>query len=241
MLKSKSSGYGERAILSSIINKNMRAMAIRVNDIAGVAGFVLPGDHVDINLTRSAKGGKKGALMTDIMLQRIKVLGIGQDANDTRSKPGVVKAVTVEVTPTQAQKLILAAQLGSLSLSLRNITNAEAVAPKRVTERDLDFGEANLPNEVEPSLFASVGESTPEPKPLVMKQKIVKQPISVVSTSRKDPFSAVRIVRALKASKVEVPIEKKTSQASSASAPLNLLSVQPIGANAIGGTAAGTE
>ncbi len=241
VLKSKITGYGERAILSSIIKKNMRAMTIRVNDVAGVAGFVLPGDHVDINLTRS-KGGK-GGLMTDILLQRVKVLGIGQDANDTRQKAAVVKAVTLEVTPSQGQKLILAAQLGSLSLSLRNMTNADAIPPKRVTERDLDFGEANLPNEPEPSLFASVGESAPEPKPLVVKQKIVKQPINVVSTNRKDPLSAVRIVRALKASKVEVPKEKQSSRPSSAtaSAPLDLLSVQPIGANAISGTSAGTQ
>ena len=104
VLKSKVSGFGGRAILSSMIAPDMRAMTIRINDVSGVAGFVLPGDHVDIILIRDFGGSP----VTDILLQNIKVLGIDQDANQNRQQPGVVRAVTFEVTPTQSQKLVLA-------------------------------------------------------------------------------------------------------------------------------------
>jgi pilus assembly protein CpaB len=133
LLKSKISGFGGRASLSTILAPEMRASTIRVNDINGVAGFVLPGDHVDIMLTRDAGG--TGNLLTDVLLQNVKVLAIDQDANEARAQPAVVKAVTLEVTPVQAQKLVLAQRLGQLSLSLRNITNAVAEKPKTVTLR----------------------------------------------------------------------------------------------------------
>ena len=100
MLKTKISGFGGRASLSTILAPEMRASTIRVNDINGVAGFVLPGDHVDIMLTRSA-GGSEANLLTDILLQNVKVLAIDQDANEDRAQPAVVKAVTLEVTPVR--------------------------------------------------------------------------------------------------------------------------------------------
>ena len=110
IMKSKITGFGGRASLSMMIAPGMRATTIRVNDITGVAGFVLPGDRVDILLTRNPDGGGRrgGNLQTDVFLQNMKVLAIAQDANEDRSKPGVVKAVTFEVTPVQAQKLVLA-------------------------------------------------------------------------------------------------------------------------------------
>src|SRR3546814_5616388 len=77
----------------------MRAVTIRVNDVAGVAGFVLPGDRVDVLLTRDRTGGEGGNvannLITDVLLQNVKVLGIDQDANQEKDKPSVAKAVTL--------------------------------------------------------------------------------------------------------------------------------------------------
>ena len=146
ILKSKITGFGGRASLSTLIAPGMRATTIRVNDVSGVAGFVLPGDRVDVLLTRDPESGKRrgGNLQTDVFLQNMKVLAIAQDANQDRNKAAVVKAVTLEVTPTQAQKLTLAQKLGSLSLALRHINTVNAEAPQSIKARDLSVGEANL-------------------------------------------------------------------------------------------------
>ena len=153
VLKAKVSGFGGRASLSAILAPEMRATTISVNDVTGVAGFILPGDRVDIMLTRSRSGGKGGGadLLTDVLLQNIKVLAIAQDANEDRNKPGVVKVVTFETTTVQAQKLVLAQRIGALSLALRHVLNVVAETPKTVTLRDLKIGEANvLPGETKP-------------------------------------------------------------------------------------------
>jgi pilus assembly protein CpaB len=126
VLKSKISGFGGKATLSSVIEPEMRAVTIRVNDVVGVAGFVLPGDRVDVLLTRRQVAQHDDRPYTDILLQNVRVLAVDQEANETRNKPVVAKAVTVEVTPHQAQKVTLAAQVGHLSLALRKESNARA-------------------------------------------------------------------------------------------------------------------
>jgi pilus assembly protein CpaB len=140
ILPAKLSGEGGRATLSSIVADDMRAVTIRVNDVLGVAGFVLPGDRVDILLTREL--GKDNPI-TDIVLQNMKVLGIDQDANDESDKPKVVRTVTVEATPYQGQKLTLAAQVGSLTLSLRNHLDVQPAPQRTVTVADLGGSEIN--------------------------------------------------------------------------------------------------
>ena len=89
VLKSKVSGFGGRASLSAIISQKMRAATIRVNDVNGVGGFVLPGDRVDVLLTRDPTSGKRGGknLMTDILLQNVKVLALDQNSNESKEKP----------------------------------------------------------------------------------------------------------------------------------------------------------
>ncbi len=191
ILESKISGFGGKASLAAILSPEMRAVTIRVNDVAGVAGFVLPGDRVDVLLTRDKTGGAGGNvssnLITDVLLQNVKVLGIDQDANEEKDKPSVAKAVTLEVSPQQAQKLALASQLGSLALMLRNIADAEAEQVRTVSTRDLSVGEVNEPAVVEVPKKAS--------KPV----KIVRRP-----KEEEDPFSAVRIVRGTDATSYKV-------------------------------------
>lgn len=134
VLLSKISGPGGRATLSAVIDKDKRAMTIRVNDVLGVAGFVLPGDHVDIMLTRNLDRNNP---TTEILLQNMRVLGIDQDANQQKDKPSVAHAVTLEVTPEQAEKLTLAPTVGTLSLALRNTANADETATSPVGLPDL--------------------------------------------------------------------------------------------------------
>jgi len=144
----KITGPGQRATLSAVVEQGMKAVTIRVNDVLGVAGFVLPGDRVDILLTRSNRGsaaGEKGYV--DVLLQGMKVLAIDQSADDRKDQPVVVKAVTLEVTTEQAQKLTLASSVGSLSLALRNVISGKAEETRRVTVSDLTTDQLPESNE----------------------------------------------------------------------------------------------
>jgi pilus assembly protein CpaB len=134
ILSVKITGPGQRATLSAMLHEGMKAVTIRVSDVEGVAGFVLPGDRVDIALTRL--DGKGGAT-TDVVLQNATVLAIDQVADERTAAPSVAKSVTLEVDTVAAQKLDLAASLGNLSLLLRKA--GETTSPKslRVSLKDL--------------------------------------------------------------------------------------------------------
>ncbi len=133
VLAPKLTGPGQRATLSATLAPGMKAVTVRVNDIEGVAGFVLPGDRVDILLTRRAD--KSG--MTDVVLQNTRVLAIDQLADERTDKPAVVKAVTLEVDTAAAQKLTLSGQLGTLSLALRKAGEATTEDNRRISADDL--------------------------------------------------------------------------------------------------------
>ena len=116
MLALKVTGAGQRATLSALVKPGMKAVTIRVNDVEGVGGFVLPGDRVDVALTRQID---KTSATTEVVLQNAKVLAIDQSADERATKASVPKSVTLEVDTLEAQKLSLAATVGSLSLLLR--------------------------------------------------------------------------------------------------------------------------
>jgi pilus assembly protein CpaB len=143
ILAAKVSGPGQRPSLSIMIEEGKKAVTIRVDDVLGVAGFVQPGDHVDVLLTRSERGIANGAAsinsaFTDLLLQSVRVLAIDQLADrNTQAKP--VKAVTVEVETAEAQKLVLAASIGQLSLALRRAGGLETSAARRIGLQDLPY------------------------------------------------------------------------------------------------------
>jgi pilus assembly protein CpaB len=174
ILVSKVTGPGQRASLSAVITSGMRAMTIRVNDVLGVAGFVLPGDRVDIMLTREII---KQQPITDVLLQNVKVLGIDQRSDEQDNQPDVVKAVTIEVTAEQGQKLTLAATVGTLSLALRDVSNVELAKVRPVTLKDLGITEA-------------IG--TVEPKP---EKKTEKPVVKIVPKSKGDGLPSIGITR----------------------------------------------
>lgn len=180
VLLSKVSGPGGRATLSSVIPSGDRAMTIRVNDILGVAGFVLPGDRVDIMLTKTADRTNS---TTEVLLQGVRVLGIDQDANQQKDKPVVAHAVTLEVTPEQAEKLTLAATVGELSLALRNTGNTDEVAIRPVGLGDLRAAVAQADKDKDKS-----------PQPAV------------------DPMASVRILRGVTPTEYEVGIAGQGSK-----------------------------
>jgi pilus assembly protein CpaB len=141
VLASKITGPGQRATLSAMLQDGMRAVTIRVNDVEGVAGFVLPGDRVDVALTRQKDNNGKDRSSTDVVLQNTRVLAIDQIADERNDKPSVVKAVTLEVDTAGAQKLSLAASVGTLSLMLRRAGEAALESTRAVTLSDLTAGD----------------------------------------------------------------------------------------------------
>ena len=147
LLGFKISGPGGRGSLSSLISEGMRATAIRVTDVAGVAGFVLPGDYVDVIYTRDqeSRRGNSSVLLSDVILQNIRVLGIDQNLDSQTSDPNVVKTVTVEVSNQDAQRLHLAMDAGRLSLTLRRIGEEDIQKEKPISSKTLVAKAAKAP------------------------------------------------------------------------------------------------
>ena len=141
VLSTKITGPGQRATLSATLQDGMRAVTIRVNDVEGVAGFVLPGDRVDVALTRQKDSNGNNHSSSDVVLQNTRVLAIDQIADDRNDKPAVVKAVTLEVDTAGAQKLSLAASVGTLSLMLRRAGESSVEATRVITLSDLAAGD----------------------------------------------------------------------------------------------------
>lgn len=106
--------------LAAVVGANMRAVSVRVNDVVGVAGFLLPGNRVDV----VAAYRDRQDVLSETVVQNVKVLAIDQSASSDKNEPVVVRAVTLEVTPEDAEKLILAEQRGDIQLALRNPLDA---------------------------------------------------------------------------------------------------------------------
>jgi pilus assembly protein CpaB len=141
ILTAKVTKPGQQASLSTAIAKAMLAVTIRVDDVNGVGGFVQPDDRVDIMLTRRAFKGKAGEVQasevyTDVLLQNIRVLAVGQKL-DRSTKVKQARTVTLEVDRVRAQKLVLAASVGTLSLALRNTTSVDVGKSRRISLNDL--------------------------------------------------------------------------------------------------------
>jgi pilus assembly protein CpaB len=139
VLRSKTTGPGQRASLSSLLQDGKRAVTVRVDDVRGVAGFILPGDFVDVVLIAEDASARRESY-SETLLQNLKVLAVDQLASERQEQPTVPKAVTLEVTPEQAQKILLATNVGRLSLTLRRLADGSFAASRRVTEKDLGEG-----------------------------------------------------------------------------------------------------
>lgn len=133
VLKSKITGFGERATISAQLTPGMRAFTLRIDTVSGVAGFLLPNDRVDVFLTRNDGDG----LTANLIMQNVKVIAVDQFADQDANRARVARTATVEVTPEDAQKLALAQQIGRISLSLRQIdetTTSAGVKPVAVDD-----------------------------------------------------------------------------------------------------------
>jgi pilus assembly protein CpaB len=137
VLRTKITAPGQRAALSSVLDPGKRAVTVRVDDVRGVAGFIQPGDRVDVVLIRTEAESRSKEGYSDVILQSAKVLAIDQITGERTEQPTIAKAVTLEVGAEEAQKILLATNVGRLSLILRQPAEANAEPVHRVTERDL--------------------------------------------------------------------------------------------------------
>lgn len=147
ILDGKLAPIGTRGGLSAVIAEGKRAMTVRVNDVIGVAGFALPGNHVDVMVnTQQDKDGRQmdSKQISKTVLENVLVLAVAQEAGRDDTKPKVVSAVTLELTPQDSEKLDLARSVGTLSLVLRNQVDKNPVTTAGVTKNDL-LGEKRTP------------------------------------------------------------------------------------------------
>src|ERR1022692_591829 len=170
IIESRLAPKGAGGGMASMIPPGMRAVAVRVNEVVGVAGFVVPGMHVDILISGNSPGGNCGqGTLTQTLLQNIEVLSAGQDfKKDAEGKPVMVQVVNMLVTPTQAEQLSLAASQTSIQLVLRN---------------PLDHEIAKTPGTALQRLFMN-GKLAPPPLDIAPRPRAVpKRPVPVVAAA----------------------------------------------------------
>ena len=124
---------GSRGFMAAVLTPGMRAVSVPINATTGIAGFVFPGDRIDLILTHKLSSGKgkkrKSSQVSETVLTGVRVLGVDQRSNDQTQGKGRVKipkTTTIEVTPKQAEMVAVAKELGKLSLSLRSLAIEEA-------------------------------------------------------------------------------------------------------------------
>jgi pilus assembly protein CpaB len=153
ILQSRLAPLGTKGGLSSVINEGKRAITVKVNEVIGVAGFALPGNQVDVIVSTKDEADKP---VSKIVLERILVLAVAQEANRDETKPKVVSAVTLEVSPEQAEKLDLARSVGSLSLALRNQLDKNGTTTPGARKNDLLQITAPEPPKAQPKPVTAV-------------------------------------------------------------------------------------
>jgi pilus assembly protein CpaB len=193
--------------LSAVIPEGYRAMTVKVDDVVGVSGFIMPGSFVDVvaTITPLAQAGAANGPISKIVLQNIKVLASGAkiDSPENQRQPSEVKAVTLQVTPEQAEKLVLAANEGKLQLVMRNYSDQEDTQTKGANKSTLLTGESFVPQPAPPS------EKTQESKPVANHAPRIRH-ASVALREEKPaapPVSrnAVELIEGAKRRDVEIP------------------------------------
>jgi pilus assembly protein CpaB len=160
VLAAKVTGPGQRATLSAIISPGMTAVTVTLSEAQGVTGLAMPGDRVNVVLTRSVD---KDQAYTDVLLQNVRLLAIDQIMDQRAERPLAIRNATLEVMPQDAKRVALAATVGSLSLMLRKAGEESAGAIGRVGLKDL------LAGAPEPDTTASQGNANPGRRQAVVK------------------------------------------------------------------------
>ncbi len=144
LINAKGSGF-----MAAILPSGMRAVSTQISPETGAGGFILPNDHVDVLLTRRDREAEKlagGEVQTsETLLSNVRVLAIDQNVQEKDGQKVVVgKTATLELSPRQAETLVLAQRLGTISLALRSITDARRDDPKVDDQSERRSGAVNV-------------------------------------------------------------------------------------------------
>jgi pilus assembly protein CpaB len=164
IMANKVSDFGQKVTIVDSLAPGTRAVAIRVDAVTSVGGFVTPGDFVDVLLTR----GDSNTLITDTILRKIRVVAVDQSADELQDSPALAATVTVEATADESQILALAQKAGTLSLALRDPDTPDTAPVERLRLSDL------VPDD------PVVVEPTPEAAPAPVVAEPVRKPTIVV-------------------------------------------------------------
>lgn len=192
--------------LSAVIPEGYRAMTVKVDDVVGVSGFVMPGSYVDIVaviVPLTTQGTPSQGPISKIVLQHIKVLASGPkiDSPENQREPTNAKAVTLQVTPEQAEKLSLAANEGKLQLVMRSYTDQEDSQTRGVNKHSLLNGDSGA-DDPKP-------EKTEQPK--VVKKPMAQKRVAVATPKEEKPLvqpaarNSVELIEGSKRREVDMP------------------------------------
>lgn len=163
-------GPGENGFLAAALGPGMRATTVSLSDTSGVAGFIFPGDRVDVILTQEVTGDGPSLRTSETIVRNLRVLAVDQRMDDTSTEAKVGRTATLEVTPKLAEKIAVAETIGSLSLSLRSIADNAAELERAIAagevevdgndaaaDRALELAIARMPSDVNPT-YTTGGE-----------------------------------------------------------------------------------
>jgi pilus assembly protein CpaB len=181
LLATDLSGEGQNASIAALLPDGMRAATVRINDVSGVAGFVKANDTVDVLITRQAIGGGDQQV-TDVLLQNVRVIAMGTDSVGANGQPSPTNSTTLEVTPVDAQKLVLGQQLGALSLALRKPGEEQNIPQvETVSLDDLRYSYySSLPPGVRPANSQPPGATAPPPARQAQISRIIRPRAPIV-------------------------------------------------------------
>jgi pilus assembly protein CpaB len=194
ILDSKLAAPGQQGGLSSVLKDGKRAVTVKVNEIVGVAGFALPGNFVDVMANIPDKDNNP---VSKIVLERIQVLAVAQDVASAENKPRVVSAVTLEVSPQEAEIIDLARSVGSLSLVLRSQIDVASVETSGSRKADL-LQKTSLPAPPGKSLLVSSPQNDSRPTVAAQTVKRVSQP------PQAQPAEKLQVIRGMTKSQESV-------------------------------------
>ena len=199
---------GVVAGLSAVIPEGYRAMTVKVDDVVGVSGFVMPGSYVDVVaviVPQATQGGQSPGPVSKIVLQHIRVLASGPkiDSPENQREPNNAKAVTLQVTPEQAEKLSLAANEGKLQLVMRSYTDQEDSQTRGVNKHSLLSGDSGADDP------APKPEKTEQPR--VVKKSMAPKRVAVANPKEEKPpvqpaaRNSVELIEGSKRREVDMP------------------------------------
>ena len=197
---------GVAAGLTSLIPEGFRAMTVKVDDVVGVSGFIQPGTLVDVVVTINPPDERQRDRISKIVLQNIKVLANGGNIDKPKNEKEVerVKAVTLQVTPEQAEKLALASSEGKLQLVMRSQIDQGDEQTPGVNKRGLLSGE-KATQAPEPGSLKSEQPKT-EAKPTVRRTAYVAKPATTAAPApQPTPRASVEMIEGAKKRSVEFP------------------------------------